>query len=67
MAWLYDPQFAAQIIETIRRSQPAFLPNGQAAPAGYKAIYRTFGFQAAEQLAAWKRRLGNWTTLKTNR
>jgi glycosyltransferase involved in cell wall biosynthesis len=57
MAWLYDPEFASQIIETIRHSQPAFVPDGQAAPAGYQVVYRTFGFQAAEQLAAWKRRL----------
>ena len=57
MAWLYDQDFARQIVKNIHHAQPGFVPNGQAAPVSYKILYRTLGFQAAEQTAAWKRKL----------
>lgn len=57
MAWLYDKVFAAEIMEMIRRSQSGFIPDGQAAPASYKFLYRTLGFRVAEQVAMWKRKL----------
>ena len=31
MAWLYDPDFAVEIVATIGRSQPGFVPDGAAA------------------------------------
>ncbi len=53
--WQYDPSFAAEIMETVRRSQPDFVPGGNAAPSHYRAVYRLFGFQAAEKLARLRR------------
>lgn len=57
MAWLYDPDFAAEIVATIRHSQPGFVPGGDAARLHYRLAYQTLGFNAAERLAEWKRRL----------
>lgn len=55
MAWLYDRNLAAEIVATIRHSQPGFVPGGQAARWRYRIIYRTLGFQAAERIAKWRR------------
>ena len=57
IAWLYDPDFAAEIVATIRHSQPDFVPGGVAARFHYRILYRTLGFSAAEKLAQWKRTL----------
>ncbi|MBI4470321.1 MAG: glycosyltransferase [Acidobacteria bacterium] len=55
MVWLYDRDFAGEIVTAIRQSQPGFVPGGDAAPLHYRMLYRTLGFQATERLAAWKR------------
>jgi glycosyltransferase involved in cell wall biosynthesis len=57
MAWLYDPVYAAEIVATIRHSQPDFIPGGAAARFRYRLLYRTLGFSAAEKLAELKRTL----------
>jgi glycosyltransferase involved in cell wall biosynthesis len=57
MVWLYDPDFAAEIVEAIRHSQPGFVPGGAAARLHYRLLYRTLGFRVVERLAEWKRTL----------
>lgn len=57
MTWLHEPGFARQIVEVIHKTQPGFQPSGRAAPVAYRIFYRMLGFQAAERLAAWKRRI----------
>ena len=57
IAWLYDPNFAADIVATIQHSLPGFVPSGAAARFRYRILYRTLGFSAAETLAQWKRML----------
>src|SRR5206468_8897989 len=52
MAWTYDSDFALKIAATIRQSQPDFVPGGDAARSHYRLMYRLFGFQEAERLAA---------------
>jgi hypothetical protein len=51
-AWQYDRSFAAGIMKDVRRSDPHFSPTGEAAPSHYKLVFRTFGFNLAEGLAA---------------
>jgi len=55
-AWQYDPAFAYWILQRVRDSDPQFRPAGPAAPLGYRLAYRLLGFQAAENLAARKRK-----------
>jgi glycosyltransferase involved in cell wall biosynthesis len=50
--WHYDPDFAGEIIAQIRSLEPQFIPEGRAAPARYRFVYRCFGFKAAENVAA---------------
>ena len=57
IAWLYDSDFAADIVATIRHSQPDFVPGGAAGRFLYRLLYRTVGFSAAERLAECKRTL----------
>jgi hypothetical protein len=54
-AWHYNKNFAREIMQTIHKTKSGFNPGGEAAPAGYKLIYRILGFQSAERLAAWRR------------
>lgn len=55
--WSSDRAWATSTIQQIRQHNPDFVPTGDAAPAFYRAVYRTFGFAAAEQVAQWKRSL----------
>lgn len=55
LAWQYDPGFAIAIMRTVKRSQPGFVPNGDAAPRHYQIMYRLFGFTGAEKLATVRR------------
>lgn len=55
LAWQYDPGFASEIMDTVRRSQPHFAPSGDSAPKHYRMTYRLFGFTGAEKLARLKR------------
>lgn len=65
--WQYDPPLAAQIIELVTQSQRDFVPDGAAAPRGYRTAFRLLGFRYTEHLAGWQRewrrkfriRLGN--------
>jgi glycosyltransferase involved in cell wall biosynthesis len=56
-AWQYDPEFATEIMATVRRMQPDFVPSGKAAPRRYQSVYRLFGFRAAEKFADMRRNL----------
>ena len=46
----------AEIMDQVRRLDPKFSPTGAAAPAHYRLVFRSLGFQAAEGLAAVARR-----------
>lgn len=59
LVWQYDPVVAQEIIRTIKRSQPGFMPGGDAAPVRYQVMYRLFGFENAEKLAVMKRLVFN--------
>jgi hypothetical protein len=52
IAWQYDPKLAGDIIRQVQRLEPMFSPTGAAAPAQYRLIFHTLGFQTAERLAA---------------
>ncbi len=56
-AWQYDPEFATEIMATVRQLQPDFVPSGKAAPRRYQSVYRLFGFRAAEKLADMRHHL----------
>jgi glycosyltransferase involved in cell wall biosynthesis len=56
-AWQQDRAEARATIATIQRSQPDFVPAGAAAPLRYWILYRVLGFEAAEILTEWRRRL----------
>jgi glycosyltransferase involved in cell wall biosynthesis len=56
-AWLRDKATAANIVRTIDQSQPGFVPQAPAARGHYRWMYRRFGFQVAESVAEYKRRL----------
>lgn len=56
-AWQHDHAEALSIMGVIRLSQPGFTPNGNAAPAAYRAVFGLAGFHTAEVVADWRRRL----------
>lgn len=56
MAWPEHRDEAHRIIDEIHRSQPDFVPAGEAAPLEYRLLYRWLGFDATETVAAWRRR-----------
>jgi glycosyltransferase involved in cell wall biosynthesis len=56
-AWQYDPEFATEIMATVCRMQPDFVPSGKAAPRRYQSVYRLFGFRAAEKFADMRHHL----------
>jgi hypothetical protein len=55
--WPHDPSYARELVRKTRQQCPGFTPRGRAFPALYRTAYRSFGFTAAEKLAAWKRKL----------
>ena len=55
MVWQYAPARAREIIGTIHRADPHFLPSGAAAPTQYRFVYQLLGFRFAQQLADWRR------------
>lgn len=57
LVWQYDPRMAAEIIESALRSDPGFIPGGNAAPASYRLLFRLLGFSLTESIAAWRRQL----------
>jgi glycosyltransferase involved in cell wall biosynthesis len=56
-AWQYDPSFARQVMRTVKCADKHFVPNGTAAPAAYRLVYRTLGFSNAERVADLRRKL----------
>jgi hypothetical protein len=56
IAWQYDPNLAGEIMDQVRSLDPKFSPIGAAAPAHYRVVFHSLGFQAAEGLAAVARR-----------
>ena len=57
-AWPSDRQQARSIMAQVTQSDPAFVPEGIAAPWRYRLAYRLFGFDVAETVAQQLRRLG---------
>jgi glycosyltransferase involved in cell wall biosynthesis len=55
-AWQHDHAEASAIMEIIQRSQPDFIPAGNATPPAYCLAFRTFGFRWAETIADLRRR-----------
>jgi glycosyltransferase involved in cell wall biosynthesis len=58
LVWQVDPAEAIEVAKAINRSQPGFVPAGEAAPESYRRLYRWFGFAATERIADVRRR---WT------
>jgi glycosyltransferase involved in cell wall biosynthesis len=56
-AWQERRQEARRIVEEIHRSQPDFVPAGEAATPGYRLLYRWLGFGPTEMVAGWRRQL----------
>lgn len=56
LVWQYDQQWATEIIESALRSDPGFIPGGDAAPAFYQALFRLLGFRPTEAVAGWRRK-----------
>jgi glycosyltransferase involved in cell wall biosynthesis len=57
MVRVYDKKRAEEIFDTIKRSDPDFVPRGHAARLPYQIAYKTLGFRMTECLAEWKRKL----------
>ena len=57
IVWLTDKQWANTIVAKIQAAEQAFLPQGECAPRIYRWMYRWFGFEIAEKMAATKRQL----------
>ena len=55
--WLTDKQWANTIVARIHNTEQTFSPWGECAPQTYRLMYRWFGFEIAERIAAIKRRL----------
>lgn len=55
--WLTDREWANRIISQIQNIEKQFSPSGRAVPFMYSFIYRWLGFEAAERIAAVKRRI----------
>jgi len=54
-AWQSDHTEARTLVETIHRSQPGFIPAGDAAPPAYRVLFRWLGFSPTERLADLRR------------
>jgi glycosyltransferase involved in cell wall biosynthesis len=63
--WCCDRTWASQILQTINHGDTSFCPSGDAAPRFYRLVYRLFGFDVAEQLAAAKRKIADLVTPQT--
>ncbi|MEP7341835.1 MAG: glycosyltransferase [Acidobacteriota bacterium] len=62
LVWQYDPQTATEIMETALRSDPGFIPSGDAAPAFYRLLFRLMGFRLTEAMAGWRRQFSQSTS-----
>jgi glycosyltransferase involved in cell wall biosynthesis len=60
MIWCYDRQWARNIAERIRASDPYYAPRYQpASPMMYSVAYRLLGFEPTQTLASFKRALSS--------
>ena len=59
MVRVYNTRRAEEVIATIKRSDPEFVPRGHAARLHYRVAYRMLGFSAAERIAELKRKLAS--------
>jgi glycosyltransferase involved in cell wall biosynthesis len=59
IAWLSDRAEAAAMMAVVERSDPAFRPEGVAAPWRYRVAYRLLGFDRAEALADRLRKIAS--------
>jgi glycosyltransferase involved in cell wall biosynthesis len=57
--WLFDQNWAKQIMKQVNLSKPSFQPSGTAAPKSYQLTYRLLGFELSEQIANYKRKLSS--------
>lgn len=57
--WLFNRNWAKQIIKQINSSEPSFQPSGNAAPKSYQLTYELLGFNFAEEIARGKRNLSS--------
>jgi hypothetical protein len=64
--WLSDPHWAKQIIEDIGDRDRLFIPSGACAPEMYRLMYRWFGFEVAENIAAMKRQFSSTNFKREN-
>jgi glycosyltransferase involved in cell wall biosynthesis len=61
-AWSYDRGLAIDIMQHVRRDEPAFVPAGTtAAPPIYQLAFRLLGFERAQRLADRVRGLPRWS------
>jgi glycosyltransferase involved in cell wall biosynthesis len=65
VAWQYDSSLAKEIMDQVQRLDPKFSPAGAAAPAHYRLIFNSLGFQGAERLASVTRRLRRSVSAET--
>jgi glycosyltransferase involved in cell wall biosynthesis len=57
LIWGRDSRFALDLMTLVRRTQPSFMPRGNAAPASYRLLFKWLGFTGAELVAALRRRV----------
>lgn len=58
MIWLFDRDWAQSIIAHVEgMNDKGFQPSDDQVPRTYQWLYRLFGFNTAERVASWKRRL----------
>ena len=67
MVRVYNTRRAEEVIATIKRSDPEFVPRGHAARLHYRVAYRMLGFRTAERIAELKRKLASQKIPSTNR
>jgi glycosyltransferase involved in cell wall biosynthesis len=65
IVWQYDSNLAQEIMKNVHRLDPKFSPKGPAAPAFYRWVFHSLGFQTAEQLAAAVRQRARRSVAKT--
>ncbi len=55
MIWLNNRQWAQNLVNQIKTTEPSFTPIGSAAPLSYCLTYKLFGFSIAEKIAELRR------------
>jgi glycosyltransferase involved in cell wall biosynthesis len=58
MIWLFNRDWAQSIIAHMEKmNEKSFQPSDDQVPRTYRWLYRIFGFNTAERVASWKRKL----------